>query len=256
MATGAAHASLLDTVEASVAKELAPVLVSRKRVRSALRNAMADHGNLRSLWQRVKGEVLFASGHWCRERDDGRLDQKLPFRKPYNDSSIVGAGLGLSLIAALLGDRAELKSAHAIHALGRSSTTTENELGKQNDVASKEVDVDRSDEAFATAREPQHWHRDTNLLWSSSSMSSADASQSQHQQRISGPPAHDMHNGFFSPAYAINSFVPLRDLHNEDGPTEFTLGYAFVLHLCSTVALCVYGLVKFQLLHNLLDNFP
>lgn len=220
-------------------------------MRSTLRDAMVNHGNLRSLWQRVKSEAVFASGHWCRERDDGRLDQKLPFGSPYNDSAIVGAGLGLSLIRALLGDRAELKSAHAVHALGRRSAAAPESLAnKENDNASRaggssdhgsnsEVSnapfdsnqdddgIGGSDEAFATAREPQHWHRDTDLLWSSSSGDTPQKRQQQQQQQhFLETPAHDMHKGFFSPVYAINCFVPLRHLHSHDGPTEFTLGCA------------------------------
>jgi ectoine hydroxylase-related dioxygenase (phytanoyl-CoA dioxygenase family) len=56
----------------------------------------------------------------------------------------------------------------------------------------------------------QHWHRDTDLLWPN------DSSFDDHD-------VHQSSNGMHTPAYAINLFIPLVDINDTNGPTEFTL---------------------------------
>ena len=194
---GSPYHEQLDGVERALSESLAPFLDSRKRVRGYLRNAMANHASLRELWHGqgspIRNESLFRAGHFYRERDDGRVDQKIPWAEPYSKPSLLFNAAGMSLVGALLGDRAELKGLHAIHALGRGDT-----FGTSD---------------FATTREPQHWHRDTELLWSANS-----------DNLVADRDTHAYGSGVFTPPYAVNVFVPLRVLGESDGPTEFTLG--------------------------------
>lgn len=57
----------------------------------------------------------------------------------------------------------------------------------------------------------QHWHRDTELLFPEDST-------------FRGEYVHDKYHGIHMPSYAINVFVPLVPLTEENGPTQFSLG--------------------------------
>jgi len=77
-----------------------------------------------------------------------------------------------------------LKSLHAIQALG---------IGE------------------GTSRKPQHWHRDTGLLFP-------------NDDHFHISDVHNKTNGVHLPTYAINQFIPLVDFTESNGPTQFTLG--------------------------------
>ena len=77
----------VDSLASAVETEMAPFLESRARIRSVLRQAMANHRNLRTLWNTnssLREELLFRRGHVYKERDDGRIDLELPWRTPFN----------------------------------------------------------------------------------------------------------------------------------------------------------------------------
>lgn len=178
-------------VDNALNQSLAPLLASRQRIRDRLRHALATRGNLRAVFEDVEDELLLASGDILRERDDGRLDQRLIVATDQGDSMLIqdhqvlAPSLIVGLLASLLGDGAELKSGHAIHSLAGAW--------------------------HATGREPQHWHRDAGLLF-------------EKDNHFHVKNAHDRAAGAHLPPYAINVFVPLEDLTEQNGPTEFTLG--------------------------------
>ena len=175
---------------------LAPLLASRDRVRAALLSAMVGRKNLRELWQGpIREEPLFAAGDVYKERNDGRIDLSLPFAAPFNETSFVANADVLLLLRRLLGSTAELKSMHAIYSLA--------------------VEGDASPDAGL-----QHWHRDTQLLFQ----------RFGSEDPFHLPRVHDAAEGAAEaggvhlPPYAINVFVPLVDMTEANGPTEFTLG--------------------------------
>ena len=91
---------------------MSPLLASRQRVQAALPVDVAkvEAGG-------VLDELLLASGHRYRERDAGRIDLRLPWRHPFNATSLATNPLLLSALRPLLGDDFELKSAHVLYAL-------------------------------------------------------------------------------------------------------------------------------------------
>ena len=104
---------LLHAVEA----QLEPLLASRGRIRAALRDAALDSVSILERGGSVLDEPLLAAGHRYRERDAGRIDLSLPWRHPFNVSSLTANPLLLSVLKPLLGRDFELKSMHALYAL-------------------------------------------------------------------------------------------------------------------------------------------
>jgi ectoine hydroxylase-related dioxygenase (phytanoyl-CoA dioxygenase family) len=187
---GLVDEEVLSPVERAINASLAPILDSRARLRERLRMAMATRGNLRHLFTDLQGELLLRSGKTFRERDDGRIDQRLPTSGAFASTSLLANSLVVSILAALLGEDVELKSSHAIHALAGKSGASDSP---------------------ATARVAQHWHRDASLLFP------PDA-------RFHLTDVHTRASGAFLPPHAINVFIPLQHLTVDNGATEFTLG--------------------------------
>lgn len=189
---GVVDEGVLSQVEHAINASLAPILHSRARLRERLRMAMATRGNLRHLFKDLQGELLLRSGQTFRERDDGRIDQRLPMSGAFafDQRSLLANSLVVSILAALLGEDMELKTIHAIHAL-----------------EGKSVAFDSP----ATARVAQHWHRDASLLFA------PDA-------RFHLTDVHTRASGAFLPPHAINVFIPLQHLTEDNGATQFTLG--------------------------------
>jgi len=123
---------------------LAPYMISRSRVRSRLVEAAARRGDLKQLWEdnskrfgvRLHDELLLVDGFRYRERNDARIDLKLPFAAPFNHTTMVANVFARPLLQNFLGEQARLKSLHAIVALSSSQ-----------------------------GNDDQHWHRDTELLF-------------------------------------------------------------------------------------------
>mmetsp|Transcript_23745 Transcript_23745/g.69527 ORF Transcript_23745/g.69527 Transcript_23745/m.69527 type:complete len:384 (-) Transcript_23745:11-1162(-) len=169
---------------------LHPYLESRRSIRETLRTAMVSRRNLRTLWQTnrtLQRELLLAAGNEYKERDDGRIDLRLPWRQPFNNSALLLNPFIFGALRSLLGESVELKSAHAIHALSAKGG------------------------GGSTGHVEQHWHRDTGLLFAPDS--------DFHLSDV-----HKRESGVHLPPYAINAFIPLVPFSEENGPTEFTLG--------------------------------
>lgn len=63
--------------------------------------------------QQVSGETMLHSGHWFKERNDGRIDVTLPWAAPYNETALVLNPFVAPLVRALLGADVDPKAAHA-----------------------------------------------------------------------------------------------------------------------------------------------
>ena len=111
---------LVDELLHALEVELAPLLESRSRVRTAVQAGPLDAQTLeRGGTEGVLDEPLLAAGHRYRERDAGRIDLSLPWRHPFNVRSLTANPLLLSVLIPLLGRDFELKSMHALYALPR-----------------------------------------------------------------------------------------------------------------------------------------
>mmetsp|Transcript_42135 Transcript_42135/g.70295 ORF Transcript_42135/g.70295 Transcript_42135/m.70295 type:complete len:443 (-) Transcript_42135:56-1384(-) len=168
--------------------EMEPILQSRSRVRGILERSMISHGSPINLWEEnvsgIQEELFFTQGHVFRERNDGRIDMRLHPVGGFGDPEFLANAFAFPILSRILGERLELKSIHAIQALPLHE---------------------------GASNEPQHWHRDTGLLFPNDDF---------FQMR-------DVHNktkGVHLPPYAINQFVMLVNATEDNGPTEFSLG--------------------------------
>mmetsp|Transcript_6547 Transcript_6547/g.25310 ORF Transcript_6547/g.25310 Transcript_6547/m.25310 type:complete len:427 (+) Transcript_6547:140-1420(+) len=187
--------STLDSVREQILEEMRPLLESRRRIRKRLREAMASQRRLRSLWDaEMQSEAFFAAGSRLKERNDGRIDLTLGYREPFNATAYVVPRPVMQMLSVLLGGDAELKGMHAIYAQEWQPFM-----------------------AFVPGENfgVQHWHRDTGLLFEP---------KGKRNTHDSAAAALLPQEGAHLPPYAINVFMPLEDVTQSSGPTEFTLG--------------------------------
>mmetsp|Transcript_8693 Transcript_8693/g.27629 ORF Transcript_8693/g.27629 Transcript_8693/m.27629 type:complete len:432 (-) Transcript_8693:57-1352(-) len=198
---------------------MAPIVESRRRVRGAIRRALAANRTLEQIVRGAGGEQLcaepvLASGAKYKERSPGRIDYMLPWQAPFNRTWLTVNPLVLPIISALLGDvelsagrGAELKSVHVVYALPHAPE--------------------------------QPWHRDQPILFDGEDWDDDDAAAAQAAERHlltqqrggRRAPAHGGKQAQapiwapYTPAFALNLFIPLVDTHSvQAGPTEFGLG--------------------------------
>lgn len=240
-----------DTLHQQLLQLLQPYLESRQRIRNYVKSLRDQHRRRHQDPLRQRGfahpddiftdtklkvydEIYLHAHSWLAERNDGRIDVTISHdvMTQLHAMSCTNCTTGSELLQQLqsgsmlmqllrhvLGAKMELKSMHLVLALPHSEGCDD-----------------------------QHWHRDDALLFDSDEVSDAVTHQQGHFQLMAsqgeenhhlqhhvatteaaqpGAAAVDVHArgaGVHLPAYALNVFVPLVDLVDENGPTEFTLG--------------------------------
>jgi len=180
--------NLLQQFKRDLDHKMEPHLESRSRVRTVLKDAIRQRRSLQDVWEdndaSLQSEVLFHAGDEYRERNDGRIDMTLPLSPPSSFSS--PAVVASPVVLPLL----KALLGDEVRLKGIQAVVALN---------ASQGNID------------QHWHRDTDLLFV-------------NDPHFSERDTHHFRHGIHEPPYAINLFMPLVDINQRNGPTEFTLG--------------------------------